>query len=82
MILIELIVVAVVFVYFFNAARISYKQGGKKEAAKFVLDLGLQVLAAVLLFKLLAFSAELFVQAIIFILVVLVIYWIIQITKD
>ena len=82
MILIELIVIGVVFAYFFNATRIKYKQGGKKKAAKFVLDLGLQVLAAVLLFKLLAFSAELFVQAIIFISVGLVIYWIIQVTKD
>ena len=52
--IIELIVIALVFAYFFNAIRIRYKQGGKKKAAKFVLDLGLQVLAAVLLFKLLA----------------------------
>ena len=79
--IIELIVIALVFAYFFGAIRIRYKQGGKKKAAKFVLDLGLQVLAAVLLFKLLAFSPELFVQAIIFILVVLVIYWIIQVTR-
>ena len=79
--IIEIIVIAVVFAYFFDAIRIRYKQGGKKKAAKFVLDLGLQVLTAVLLLKLLAFSAELFVQAIIIISVALVIYWIILVTR-
>ena len=39
--IIELIVIALVLAYFFNAIKIRYKQGGKKKAAKFILDLGL-----------------------------------------
>ena len=79
--LIELLVVAFVIWFAFNATRINLKEGGKKKAIKFWIGLILNILFWVTLFKIFQLSIAIGKSVVIALFIGGTIFYIYQVTR-